>query len=78
VKKDGLQRLITGLSVERTYPWTRTLRSPLQFSSTAALPPTLFLADCIINIAEFEFSTGTVRQNKDAGASICGLGSEPR
>ena len=31
----------------------------MQFSSTAALPPTLFLADCIINIAEFEFSTGT-------------------
>ena len=46
--------------------------------STAALPPTLFLADCIINIAEFEFSTGTVRQDKDAGASSYGLGSEPR
>ena len=31
----------------------------VQFSSTAALPPTLFLADYIINIAEFEFSIGT-------------------
>ena len=35
------------------------LQSRVRFSSTAALPPTLFLADCIINIAEFEFSTGT-------------------
>ena len=31
----------------------------VQFSSTAALSPTLFLAGCIINIAEFEFSIGT-------------------
>ena len=31
----------------------------MQFSSTVALPPTLYLADCIINIAEFEFSIGT-------------------
>jgi hypothetical protein len=31
----------------------------VQFSSTAALPPTLYLADCIINIAEFEFSIRT-------------------
>jgi hypothetical protein len=34
------------------------LHSRVQFSSTAALPPTLYLADCIINIAEFEFSIG--------------------
>ena len=35
--------------------------SRVQFSSTAALPPTLYLADCIINIAEFEFSIGTAQ-----------------
>jgi hypothetical protein len=35
------------------------LHSRVQFSSTAALPPTLYLADCIINIAEFEFLIGT-------------------
>ena len=44
---------------ERTYRWTRMLQSRVQFSSTAALPPTLFLADCIINIVEFEISIGT-------------------
>jgi hypothetical protein len=47
------------MNVERTYRWTRILHSRVQFSSTAALPPTLYLADCIINIAEFEFSIGT-------------------
>ena len=47
------------MNVERTYRWTRMLHSGVQFSSTAALPPTQFLADCIINIGEFEFSTGT-------------------
>jgi len=54
-------RTIT-MNVERTYRWTRMLHSGVQFSSTAALPPTLFLADCIINIAEFEFSTGTRKE----------------
>ena len=44
---------------ERTYRWTRMLQSRVRFSSTAALPPTLFLADCIINIVEFEISIGT-------------------
>jgi hypothetical protein len=38
------------------------LHSRVQFSSTAALPPTLFLADYIINIAEFEFSIGTATE----------------
>ena len=51
----------TTMNVEPTYRWTRMLQSRVQFSSTAALRPTLFLADCIINIAEFEFSTGTGR-----------------
>ena len=32
-----------------------------QFRSAVTLPPTLFLADYIINIAGFEFSTGTGR-----------------
>ena len=49
------------MNVERTYRWTRMLQSRVQFSPTAALPPTLYLADCIINIAEFEFSIGTGR-----------------
>ena len=47
------------MNVERTYRWTRMPHSGVQFSLTAALPPSLFLADCIINIAEFEFSIGT-------------------
>jgi hypothetical protein len=40
----------------------------VQFSSTAALPPSLFLADCIINIVESEFSigTGTCSNSEDA------------
>src|SRR6516225_411596 len=51
-------RIIT-MNVERTYRWTRMFQSRVQFNSTAALPPTLFLADCIINIVESEFSIGT-------------------
>ena len=51
-------RIIT-MNVERTYRWTRMLQSRVQFSLTAALPPTVFLADCIINIVESEFSIGT-------------------
>jgi hypothetical protein len=47
------------MNVERTYRWTRMPHSRVQFRSTAALPQALFLQDCIINIAEFEFSTGT-------------------
>jgi hypothetical protein len=47
------------MNVERTYRWTRMPHFRVQFSLTAALPPSLFLADCIINIAEFEFSIGT-------------------
>jgi hypothetical protein len=47
------------MNVERTYHWIRMLQSHVQFSLTAALPPTLFLADCIINIVESEFSIGT-------------------
>ena len=47
------------MNVERTCRWTRMFQSRVRFSSTAALPPSLFLADCIINIAEFEFSIGT-------------------
>jgi transposase InsO family protein len=35
------------------------LQSRVQFSLTAALPPSLFLADCIINIVQSEFSIGT-------------------
>ena len=50
---------ITTMNVERTYRWTRMLQSRVQFSSTTALPPTLFLADRIINIVESEFSIGT-------------------
>ena len=50
-------RIIT-MNVERTYRWTKMLQSRVQFSSTAELPPTLFLADCIINIVESEFSIG--------------------
>ena len=34
-------------------------RFRVQFRSAVTLPPTLFLADYIINIAGFEFSTGT-------------------
>jgi len=39
-------RTIT-MNVERTCRWTRMPHSRVQFSSTAALPPTLFLADSI-------------------------------
>ena len=53
---------IIKMNVERTYRWTRMLQSRVQFSLTAALPPTLFLADCIINIVESEFSIGTTPQ----------------
>jgi hypothetical protein len=35
------------------------LQSRAQFKPTAVLLPALFLADCTINIAEFEFSIGT-------------------
>jgi hypothetical protein len=61
-------RTIT-MNVERTYRWTRMLYSRVQFSSTAVLLPALFLADCIINIAEFEFSIGTT-------VGCCGLSSD--
>ena len=52
---------ITTINVEHTYRWTRMLQSRVQFSLTAALPPTLFLADCIINIVESELSIGTIK-----------------
>jgi len=35
------------------------LQSRPQFRPAAVLLPALFLADCTINIAEFEFSIGT-------------------
>jgi len=52
------------MNVERTYRRTRMLQSRVQFSSTAALPPTVFLADCIINIVESEFSIGTASKSE--------------
>ena len=51
-------RAIT-MNVERTCRWTRMLQSRAQFRPAAVLLPALFLADCTINIAEFEFSIGT-------------------
>jgi hypothetical protein len=47
------------MNVERTCRWTKMRRFRVQFRSAATLPPTLFLADYIISIAGFEFSTGT-------------------
>jgi hypothetical protein len=47
------------MNVERTCRWTKMRRFRVQFRSAVTLPPTLFLADYIIDIAGFEFSTGT-------------------
>jgi hypothetical protein len=65
-----ITRTIT-MNVERTYRWTRILHSRAQFSSTAALPPTLFLADCTINIVEFEFSIGTGPYRRKRSGKRC-------
>jgi hypothetical protein len=46
-------------NLERTCRWTKMRHSRVRFRSPAALLPALFLEDCIINIAGFEFSAGT-------------------
>lgn len=50
----------THLSLDKMRPSRVLLRS------AAALLPALFLADCIINIAGFEFSTGTRCDRRNA------------
>jgi hypothetical protein len=48
------------MNAELIYPWAKMRHARAQSRSAAALPLIPFSVDCVMNIAGFEFSIGTI------------------